>query len=230
MANLQKNGSFPLGLLLGALGGGFLARRLGQERRLPNLQRWQRLLAETRGPFDAAMLMARVHSLHADLYERRPRFAHPALCEHLENNILPGLALYQVLREELGDQEAALAEVERLFVAAYAGFQRVLQLLGYFPDPFGLFARILPWVMQRSFPPEGWEVRWIGGDSDCIGMDIHRCFYLELLTQYGAPELTALYCQMDDVGFASLPAGIAWKRTGTLGRGDDCCDFRWCRE
>jgi hypothetical protein len=50
-----------------------------------------------------------------------------------------------------------------------------------------------------------------------------------MFTAYGAPELTPLYCQGDDSLFEGLPASITWERTKTLGRVDDCCDFRWCR-
>jgi predicted ArsR family transcriptional regulator len=46
----------------------------------------------------------------------------------------------------------------------------------------------------------------------------------------GAPELTPLYCQMDDLLFEALPPEIRWERTKTLGRGDEICDFRWTRQ
>lgn len=29
--------------------------------------------------------------------------------------------------------------------------------------------------------------------------------------------------------YAALPLTITWERTKTLGKGDDCCDFRWRR-
>jgi hypothetical protein len=67
-------------------------------------------------------------------------------------------------------------------------------------------------------------------DNDrCFAYDVHRCFYLDVLTAYGAPELTALYCKMDDLMYEALPPTITWERAKTLGRGDDRCDFRWCR-
>jgi hypothetical protein len=56
-----------------------------------------------------------------------------------------------------------------------------------------------------------------------------RCFCLSVLSSYGAEELTALYCQTDDPLYEVLPPAITWQRTRTLGRGDECCDFRWQR-
>ena len=54
------------------------------------------------------------------LYARRPHFARRVLQSHLERDILPGLALYQVLLEETGTQEDALGEVGDLFEVAPA--------------------------------------------------------------------------------------------------------------
>jgi len=67
-------------------------------------------------------------------------------------------------------------------------------------------------------------------DSDrSIAYDIRECFYLNLLTAYGAPELTAHFCRGDDMQFGNIP-GVAWERTKTLGRGDDRCNFRFCNQ
>lgn len=56
-----------------------------------------------------------------------------------------------------------------------------------------------------------------------------NCFYLNVLTNYGARELTAHFCHGDDYMFGRIPA-IAWKRTMTLGRGDPVCNFRFERQ
>ena len=69
----------------------------------------------------------------------------------------------------------------------------------------------------------------VADDNHCFAFNVFRCFYLDVLTAYGAPELTPLYCKLDDLTYEMLPPSITWERTGALGRGDDCCDFRWCR-
>ena len=51
----------------------------------------------------------------------------------------------------------------------------------------------------------------------------------DTLTAHGAPELTAVYCQGDDILFEALPPSITWDRTMTMGRGGERSDFRWCR-
>ncbi len=221
---------FGPGLVIGALGGFILGRRLSAPRRTPHLDAWQRAMAESRGEVAAAMLAARVQARYDALYANRPYFAPRALRWHLEHNILSGLALYQVLREEYDDREAALAETERLFTAAFEQMGRLMSLIGYLPQPFAVFRWGVHWVLRLGFPPQGWETEIVEDSDRCFAYNVHRCFYLDVLTAYGAPELTALYCNMDDLTFGSLPPAITWERTKTLGRGDDCCDFRWCHD
>lgn len=225
----DKRGRFALGLALGALGGFAVARRLLAPRRMPRLAVWQRALAEARGEAEAARLAARAQARYDQLYAGRPRSANRALRFHLEQGILPGLALYQTLLEESGDRQAVLAEMERLTMSALAGARRLIPLLGLLPEPFAVFRLLWRWFMRIGFPAEGWELEMVEDSQDCIAFNMRRCFYLDTFTSYGAPELTPVYCAQDDVLFELLPPSITWERTMTLGRGHDRCDFRWCR-
>ena len=229
MDKRKRTPLFGSGLVAGALGGLIVGRWLSTPRRMPHLDVWQRAMAEERGEVEAAMLAARVQARYDDLYAGRPRFTHRALRSHLERNILPGLALYQVLGEESSDQEAVLAEVETLFGVAFVQLGKLMPLLGRRPDPFAVFRQAAHWVVRFGFPPQGWEMELVEDSDQCYAFDVHRCFYLDVLAAYSAPELTALYCKMDDLVYESLPSSITWERTKTLGRGDDCCNFRWCR-
>jgi hypothetical protein len=55
------------------------------------------------------------------------------------------------------------------------------------------------------------------------------CFYLDVLENYGLPELTVLYCWLDDLIYEGVSPYVRWARKQTLGRGDACCDFRFER-
>jgi hypothetical protein len=103
--------------------------------RMPRLDAWQRVLAVQWGEAGAAMLASRVLAEYQALYARRPHFARRALQSHLERDILPGLALYQVMLEETGTQEDALAEVEDLFKATSTRNRALLSSLGCSSDP-----------------------------------------------------------------------------------------------
>ena len=218
-----------LGVPSGALVGLLLGKRLTAPHRMPLAVKWQRALARRRSVAEAARLMVQVETCYDELYAGRPHYANRAMRWHLEARILPILAFYQALREDIGDQEAALAEVDDLFHTVFAGRRRQVALLRLLPDPFPLFRWIGRRTMQRSYPEEGWTTEWVADDEQRLAFNIHRCLYLDTLTAYGAPELMPHICAFDDWMFETLPPTIAWERTTTLGRGGDRCDFCWRR-
>jgi hypothetical protein len=97
------------------------------------------------------------------------------------------------------------------------------------PAPFQLFKLVFPQIMKK-FPAEGWDITYIENDDDKVAFNITRCFYLNTLAAYGAPELTASFCKCDDVMSECFPPAINFVRPHTLGRGDALCDFQYCRE
>jgi hypothetical protein len=222
---------FLAGLAAGAVGGLLMGRRLAaRPRRMPYLDVGQRVLAETRGPVQAALLAARVQARCDELYAHRLRFGQPTLRWHYEESTLPCLALYQTLREEANDQEAALAEIDRILTSLVerSGRRQLVQIMSRLPHPFAVLRIGNRWAIKHRYPPEGWRFEWVEDSDQCIAYDARECFYLNVLTFYDAPELTAHLCAIDDLLYGDLP-GIAWKRTKTLGRGDDRCNFRFCR-
>lgn len=227
----RKEMLFGLGLLTGVAGGLVAKQQLTPPQRVPHLNRWRPLMVEKFGPAAAARLAKQVRDRYRELYALRPRYTNRVLRQHLEENILPGLALYQVLQAELGSKEKALTEVDYLLQRAFVTpqWKALTWLIGALPRTFSLFRFGVRRMMQLNFPQKGWEIEWKEDNEQCIAFDIHRCFYLNVLTNYGAPELTALYCKGDDVMFDLLPSPVAWERTMTLGRGDALCDFRWTR-
>ena len=55
--------------------------------------------------------------------------------------------------------------------------------------------------------------------------DLLSCPYVDVLTAMGCPEACRAICIQDDYSFQNMKNGVAFLRTKTLGRGDDCCDF-----
>ncbi len=215
-----------LGFAAGIISGILIGRRLAAPQPMPHLANLQRSLAERYGDRAAAALAARVQARYRALLAESPHPAHKALRWHLATNILPGLALYQVLREA-HDQETALAEVDAAF-ASEGGHDWRMVLLARLPDPFPVL-RLSARQTMSLYPPEGWDMETVEDSNQCYGFNMHRCFYRDTLTAYGAPELTALFCAIDDRLFAQLPPSILWERTKTIGRGDALCDFRYRR-
>ncbi len=226
----KREAMFGLGLLAGGLMGLILYRRQADSGKMPHIDAWQRVLAENgRSEEEAAAVAARAQKRYEELYATRRRIASRALRNHLEDNILPGLALYQALREQGDDRETVLEEMESLFGTAFGKLNAIVPVVVRLPGAFDLFRKLTPLGMRLNFPREGWDIEWLENHPGCLAFNMHSCFYLDVLTAYDAPELTPLYCKMDDLLFEQLPSSIVWERTKTLGRGDEVCNFRWRR-
>ena len=221
---------FGLGFLTGLAGGWWLFRRRSAAARMPGLNIWQCELAKTRGAVDAALLAERIQAHYNNLWARRPHFTHPVLNWHVRASILPGLALYRVLREEHATQTAALAEAETLIAVILTKQALPFPLLKRLPDPFAVFRFTCRSVLRLAFPIPGWNTTFVEDTPDCLGFEVReQCIYQQILTDCGAPELTAVFCQMDDLVYSQLAPEIVFTHEKTLGRGDECCSFRYCR-
>ena len=216
-----------LGLAASVVAGRLIVRRKSGKPNFAKADTWRKALIGKYGTIEAEALMGKLQQRYEELYRARPHHDHPALRKHLAQNILPGLALYQVLLAEGNDRAAALAEVEQLLHASAvrSGLRKTVAALKFLPEPFRLLRPVVRAAMRFGFPAAGWETDWLEDSDQRIAFNIQRCFYLDTLTTYGAPELTPLFCRMDDVVYEALPASIRWERTGTLGRGNDRCDF-----
>jgi hypothetical protein len=156
------------------------------------------------------------HALPKNLYLQR----------HLIEVILPGLALYQVLREDGKSQESALVVVGQTFEILFSGNLAKLKKLGK-PRFIYPLLRLYIGLAMRKYPTEGWKIDWLQNDKNAIRFDMKSCFYHDTLSKYGAPELTASFCQVDDFIYGNMSPYLKWQRSKTIGRGETHCDFRF---
>lgn len=218
-------------LAAGFATGAVLGHRLSRtsSRPMPHLRTFRRALAATRGEVMAAILAARIQACYNALLATRPRFAHPALRVHLRYQLLPGLALYMTLKEDAARrgvaQAAALAETGEILTHMDV-LGPVLRFLRRLPLGIAVYRLMFP-PMMALFPASGWDIRFEENSRRRIAFKISRCFYLDVLTAYGAPELTAQFCQIDDIAYKEMTPAIRWERATTLGRGGPYCDFCW---
>ncbi len=227
MSRTKRYALFSLGVV-SALGIAWLVRQRREE--ISGLRVWQQLLIKRHGPEKAHQLATSIQREFVALAAEHPLPTNPALRWHLQKNILPGLALYRVLLQEYGgNQQAALAEADEAFrVWTLAKNRLLLAPLKRVPASFRLFRLAFTQMMKR-FPTEGWDFEFVEDSADRIAFNATRCFYLNTLTAYGAPELTASFCKIDEVMAELFPPSVRFVRLHTLGRGDQVCDFQYCR-
>lgn len=218
-------------IFLGAAAGIGIAWLVRRKRSQPvqALSNFRRFLAKKYGGVKGQSLYAAILQRYNELLHQRQLPDHPKLRWHLVENILPGLALYQVFLQENGnDRQAALLEVDEVFRSWTIHINRpVMAPLKLLPDAYPLFLRVFDRRMQ-IYPREGWNFEFVEKSSNRVAFNNTRCFYLQNLTAYGAPELTPAFCKIDEVMAELFPPSIRFTRTMTLARGDAVCDFQYC--
>ncbi len=228
---LKNVAKFLLGLAIGAVGGTLIAKKRFATPRMPNAKIWQRILTEKMGELNAAIFMTRVEQRYGELKVQRPVFDKAVFNSHVVGNILPGLALYQILREDGKDVKTALVEIDALFEAWFYQFpplnMRLNQLMKFAPENFDIFRKLTLFAMDNAFPAPGWQYDIVQNDENSLAFDIHHCFYIDVLKQYNAPELTPVFCKLDDILMGAMPESIKWGRAQTIGMGAEYCNFRW---
>ena len=177
----------------------------------------------------ARKIMDKAADRYDDLYAERKRYENRALAKHLEESILPGIALYQALLDDPETQQRSMDLVEAAFGEWAAARRKALEPLARRPLFYWLMRLTTKTVTGRDYPEEGWDIEWLEVSGEQIAYNINRCFYLDVLLEYDVPELTAQYCRVDDLIYEGLSPHARWDRKGALGRGDDCCDFRFER-
>lgn len=201
-----------------------------ERRPMPQLAFFQGRIAQQRGQTQAAIFARHVQDRYDALYARRVHFINRRLRWHLEERILPGLALYQTFLAE-GLTKPAARDAVRDLLAAFVRDSRqfrLIRLIKRWLPPrlhYPLLRWAVRWQMRLVYPPAGWSLVCVEDSPRRIAFDVRRCLYLDTLRTRGAAELTGAFCDADDVLFAELPAAIVWERAHTLGRGDDRCDF-----
>jgi hypothetical protein len=170
----------------------------------------------------------RIFARYRDLYANHGLPQNPYLRRHLIEGILPGLAFYQVLRESGESQESALATIDRAFEPLFSDNVKKMKKLGRLPFIYPLLRLFIKPAM-RPYPPEGWKIEWTQNDKKAIRFNMKSCFYHDTLSKYGAPELTASFCRVDDLIYGNMSPDLLWQRTMTIARGDAYCDFCFAR-
>jgi hypothetical protein len=218
-----------LAFSLGLVGGFLLLRHKAAPKKLPYLKIWQKLQQGQRSGAEIRRIAGLMQANYESLYAQRAKVQHPALQFHQERNILAALAIYQVLLKEGVKQADALDQIEGVFRQAMLPLLKIYALQKYLPDAFDVMRRSATSSMKYIFPEIGFKSDWLENSPERIAVNIHGCFYLETFKAQGAPELTAIFCKLDDILFEQLPSSISWERTTTLGRGGDMCNFQWSK-
>lgn len=145
----------------------------------------------------------------------------------LKETILPRIAIYQVLSENEKYSKHALNLIEKYLCDVVAVSQHETYVkLQKFPCFYGIFKKGMIYNVTKK---DLWEADITPKEKGSFGVNIKKCLWYDACKENGCPEICKFFCECDDIIYVGLRK-MEFKRTKTLARGGDCCDFRYYKK
>lgn len=164
----------------------------------------------------------RLHEKMSELIAENSNYTDDKNYGHL-CNLITALAMVIVLEESgksRSEAEKNVADAMYTFLeSTKASMERLAS--------HSWFVKLLKLTMPIKFAHTlgfGWDVEFPKCPSDRFTMITHKCIYQQLFTKYGMPEITAVFCEVDDLMYSSLPRA-EFIYTEQIGRGGSMCDY-----
>jgi len=142
------------------------------------------------------------------------------------------VAAYEALWPRLG-REDAIAVIQAAFTEPLAPVVRAgtRAMLDAAPDPFDAMVELCK-SRERDAFGAAFTFRRPADDGHRYHLDVHRCFYHDVLAASSAAELTPVMCAFDKAWIEAIdPArhGFRFDRATTIGYGGSHCPFHFTR-
>jgi hypothetical protein len=148
------------------------------------------------------------------------------------------LAAYQELLPLVGNEQTGLSILRNAMATPFKE-----RLTGYIADRFGIsqdapeeaFNRIAENFKARGEERFGKAYTYVQEvqDEGRSFINIQKCFFDDFFRANGIPEVTSIFCAMDNLWAEELEKpqyGVRFERPTTLARGDDMCRFQFTKK
>jgi hypothetical protein len=130
-------------------------------------------------------------------------------------------------------REQALDVVGKAFHEPVRGYihDGTREMLDAAPDPFTALVDVSKERERDYFGVDFTFVRSVD-DEQRYHLDVHRCFYVDLLARNGVPELGPVFCEFDAAWIGAVDVerhGFRFDRPTTIARGGATCPFHFTR-
>ncbi len=139
------------------------------------------------------------------------------------NSILPRVAIYAALKEDgyPADQIMKKYIEEISGPAMHEKYAKLEKIPGFF------------WIFRKAYMSYTDKSDWWNCESvktpDGFKLDMHTCLWKDCCDIAGYPEVCSYFCDSDDITYSNLRK-VGFRRTQTLGKGGERCDFEFYRK
>lgn len=143
---------------------------------------------------------------------------------HAEQMIFPRAAIYLQMIKYISCEESISLIEESVRIGVEPDRKR-LHIATKIPFVRPLFFKIFHKMIGTMFNGDaGFKFAEIEFDSKHYRVDVLQCPYMKYCELLGCKELTGTFCLSNDRVYGDM-CGITFERQGTIGRGNDKCDF-----
>ena len=175
------------------------------------------------GEEDRALLIDKMNTLIRENSQYTDSKNYGFLC-----NLLTSLAIVQVLESKgMPRKEAEQYTADAMYKFIEPQIKSMKKLASH-----GWFVRFLKLTMPLKFKKTlgyGWDVEFPKCGRDEFSMITHKCIFRQIFEKYGMPEMTAIFCKVDDILYSDLPrADFLYSQQ--IGNGGTVCDYTFRRK
>ena len=138
-------------------------------------------------------------------------------------NLLTSLAIVQVLEGKgMLRKDAQKYAADAMYKFIEPQIESMKKLASH-----GWFVRFLKLTMPLKFKKTlgyGWDVEFPKCGKNEFSMITHKCIFRQIFEKYGMPEMTAIFCKVDDILYSNLPRAD-FLYTQQIGTGGTKCDY-----
>ncbi|MBQ8647074.1 MAG: L-2-amino-thiazoline-4-carboxylic acid hydrolase [Oscillospiraceae bacterium] len=146
---------------------------------------------------------------------------------HTRSRIYPAISVFEALVNCGVGREDAAQLILDFYITRAQKPGKVIQKLLKIPGLYKAVPNLFLIGVNKMFGPDaGFKARHYESKQGCFRMDMLECPYMSICKKYGCPEIVPAFCASDDVAYGNMHPKLIWGRTKTLGRGDECCDFK----
>ncbi len=151
---------------------------------------------------------------------------YPYIRKDIRIVIYPIAGIYKAMQNVVSDKEAKRIMIEYAPVIGNK-IRKILLFITSIPGVSAFAWKNIDGIMRKAgSEAKGYKSKFYGKNKDVAAMDVLECPLYEAFKMLGVPEIATVVCEMDLI-YSTGYKGIEFSRTKALGKGDDCCNYRY---
>ncbi len=143
------------------------------------------------------------------------------------SNLFSAIALYKILSKHSRNKEEVLQEMTDIMNQQAEVQHQQNQRIAKLPGFIRMMKKQFPTVVPKN-NGYGWKITFPECGKNEFAFHMESCIYVEICREYECPELTPMFCNLDQIIYRDLPT-VEFVQTGTIYGGAEICDFHFVK-